>query len=101
MLAVEINLRRQILQFLQNYEIITEDDEGQYKWHFGGSEYKVSKDLVTRLVNAIVVGCVHEGMTEIMDFQTKLHMSLEEVIRTVQRQVEEGLGGRSEVAEWR
>ena len=99
MSAVNINLQRQLIQFLENYNILVlKEDDQTYHWHHKMVEHKLTKDRVTRFVDAIVAEWISEGTTDITDFQNKLGMRLEDVVRMVQNLVIQDLGAELGVA---
>ena len=98
MSAVNINLQRQLIQFLENYDILVfKEDDQMYLWHHKAVEHKLTKDRVTLLVDSIAEW-MSEGVTDIMDFQNSLGMRLEDVIRMVQNLVIQSLGAELGVA---
>ena len=87
MSAVNINLQRQLIQFLENYDILVfKEDDQMYLWHHKAVEHKLTKPRVTLLVDSIAEW-MSEGVTDIMDFQNNLGMRLEDGVWLVQNLV--------------
>ncbi|KAF8442675.1 hypothetical protein BGX38DRAFT_1272146 [Terfezia claveryi] len=99
MSEVQINLRRQILEFLHNYHILTKVNDDLYHWHYMGQEYNVDKDVVTRVINAILEKWMREeGIEDIVDFETKRAMTWQQVIWMISDLVKMHLRGLFGVA---
>ncbi|KAF8436984.1 hypothetical protein BGX38DRAFT_1145309 [Terfezia claveryi] len=92
MSEVQTNLRHQLMQFLQYFDIMTDDENDKNHWHFWASECRVAEDGVTRLVDSIVKAWVDEGVEDILEFQNIFCLSLHEVVTMVESLVKTQLG---------
>ncbi|RPB22214.1 hypothetical protein L211DRAFT_340665 [Terfezia boudieri ATCC MYA-4762] len=82
------HLNNQLIQFLEECEILTFDDDSQtYNYIFNTVQYQLESDVFTLLVNAIVENWVKEGILDMCQFQNTFSMSLDAVVAMVRELV--------------
>ncbi|KAF8454728.1 hypothetical protein BGX38DRAFT_1140826 [Terfezia claveryi] len=90
MAPIIINLREQLREFLNDNEIIIQEDMYLpiFVWHFGDHIYNLSASGENHAVDTIVAKWEQEGIKDMGEFESKLGMTPEAVVTMVRELVD-------------
>ena len=91
MSELETKLRDQIVDFLQEWYIVTANHNQTYRWR-SAVECDLGGDIMDRLLDCIVDGLVSQGITDIEVFETGGDIALAEGFALIRELVDEHLG---------